>query len=314
MNLLFTRLFFLILIIFGTSSFVYSYKSISPTSFERLLETYIELVGIREKLEPMQSLLNKQFSEMYKNVDRSDLPESVEEFYNSQLDLDWVIGKYKIYLRNNTNEELIQEFITWMKNPLLHRVERDLNAKFDSEEIKQYVSDLELKPLSEERFLLIRELEEILNLTEYLENMMLASFSGISKPYREELLKDARNIDRVREIDSGMMEIRTKLNKLLYQSVILRISYAFRDCSNDELREYINLFKSDIAKKYVEITHEGIIKIVEHWYVEAAKNAAAEMKQNSGNNRTRKIPIKKSRKSGIEKSKIYLRVDESLLR
>jgi hypothetical protein len=161
--------------------------------------------------------------------------------------------RIRAYYHSHLDNASMEAILAWSKSALGVKItEAQLSSNAMSAEMAQQILiGLERNPPSPQRRALIRELDRAGRATEMAEQMFMDAVSGVMSaiPAGTGDRKQAR-----REIIGQMKQKKAELAPLLRKQVQAGLTNAYRELSDDELRDYITFLHTEPARKYTKAT------------------------------------------------------------
>ena len=230
------------------------FNGFTQNNIEKIKEL-IQVSGVGEEILQMQAIFSAKLAE--KKVSFSD----EEEFNNFSKIMQSSFNststeKYLVeYLEDNVSIDSLISIIAIFDNPMIQsmqKIELAANNPDRQQDKMNFFQNMKKSPLPQERIQLLvnlnNELEVANKIKSMLENIMFSIAKGI-------------NINEPKEKQVTEKSLKTKIPSHIYQQInnqIIALSmYTYKDISNDDLKEYLNIWMTPIAKYYIKILFEG---------------------------------------------------------
>lgn len=172
------------------------------------------------------------------------------------------------------DEARASAYIEHLRSPISLRMaalERSTSDPANLDDFKAFAASLQETPPVAARSRLIQRLDQANRATEFSIDMQTAFFKAIFVAIDPVMEADMRLGDG--ELEKMVDEVRTSLDERLRYNTRLSYLYAFRDVSNEELEDYIELCESESYRWAIQLLGNAMISALN----QAADRAAASM-------------------------------------
>ncbi len=172
------------------------------------------------------------------------------------------------------DESQATAYLNQLQSPLAVKIaelERSTNTPASQQAMRAYATELATKPATSARSLLVEQLDKANRHTDFFVDMQTAFFKAIFVAIEPVMEADMRLGDG--ELDKMVTEVRNSLEESTRNNTRLSYLYAFRDISDDELKNYIALCESDEYHWAIQLLGNAMISALN----QAADRAANAM-------------------------------------
>lgn len=176
------------------------------------------------------------------------------------------------------NQSHATAYLKHLNSPLsqkMAKLESATNNPANREDFKAFAAALTNKPTPQSRSSLIEQLDKITRTTDFSIDMQTAFFKAIFVAIEPVMETDMRLGDG--ELEKMVNEVRTSLEESLRNNTRLSFLYAFRNVSDAELKQYIEICESDEYRWAIQLLGNAMISAIN----QAADRAALSMAQNN---------------------------------
>ena len=173
------------------------------------------------------------------------------------------------FLFQNTDIDFLQEVIKWTEDPLVKRIfeeEKGSSGLERQADLLHYIADLQMDPPSQDRITIVQDMEKTLQLSHLTTNIFIGMMQGMAKSINSILPDDKRR--RNNDIQDEIMKTKPLLKETYRRQMILSLFYIYRNVSNEELKEYMMFYKSNIGKREIEVKGKAIAFVLEQWQLD----------------------------------------------
>jgi Trp operon repressor len=216
------------------------------TQIERLPEAMQS--GFIQRQQSGQSRLSQEnFENLLKIVaetyNASDLKQSIMDTFAAHYDRDQVLAELAI-LRSPLNKKMTD-------------LETEASTPEALQEIKQYAQQLRSQPAPPERSALVRTLDRVEGATDIGVELLVS----VSMAYIR--IQNAANPPDKRLRQDQLEEVTGRIRRELWnsveQSTVVTFLYMFRHIPDSELKAYIELYESETAEWFKQVTKAALI-------------------------------------------------------
>lgn len=172
------------------------------------------------------------------------------------------------------DESLASAYLNQSQSPLavkMAKLERNTNTPLGQKELNTFKANLQENPAPKSRNNLIQQLDKANRTTDFRVDMQTAFFKAVFVAIAPVMEADMRLGDG--ELDKMVTEVRDSLEESLRPNTHLFYMYAFRDVSDEELKNYINLCESKEHRWAIQLLGNAMISALN----QAADRAAMMM-------------------------------------
>ena len=172
------------------------------------------------------------------------------------------------------DESQATAYLNQLQSPLavkMSELERNTNTPAGQEAIKAFAASLQDNPAPKSRSQLVEQLDKATRTTDFSVDMQTAFFKAIFVAIEPVMESDMRLGEG--ELDKMVTEVHNSLEEGLRNNTRLSYLYAFRDISDDELKNYINLCESEEYRWAIQLLGNAMISALN----QAADRAAMAM-------------------------------------
>lgn len=264
------RNLFKILIVIIT--LLFNSKVISQSSIETV-ETLFKATKIDLDFGQINAIVDNKIKEKKSSISEdkySVFSKAIKENFNSRN----AIGYLKEYFLENEKESDLIKIIELYNMPLMIKM-NNYEQGFYNPENKQkqmaFFKKMKTTPPNQERVNLLLSLNETLKATiktkDLLEKIMIAFSQGynLTLPKEQQLEKE-----KVRA--KAKLELPQNFSQQITNQFVAIGLYTYKDASDDELKKYIQVWKTDIGKKYTDMIFNSYEAIFEKISINLVKN------------------------------------------
>jgi hypothetical protein len=171
-----------------------------------------------------------------------------------------------------------EAYLRQLQSPLYSKMaelERSTTNLANRDDIQAFISGLEKTPATETRSALVERLDQATRTTDFSVDMQTAFFKAIFVAVDPVMSADMRLGKE--ELEKMVDEVSTSLKEGLHNSTRLSYLYAFRNISDAELTQYIELCESEDYRWAIQLLGNAMISALN----QAAQRAAVLMAQNT---------------------------------
>lgn len=174
------------------------------------------------------------------------------------------------------DEARASAYIEQLRNPISLRMaelERSTSNPANLDDFKAFAASLQETPPDALRSRLIQRLDQANRTTQFSVDMQTAFFKAIFVAIEPVMEADMRLGDG--ELEKMVDEVRTSLEERLRNNTRLSYLYAFRDVSNEDLEDYIELCESESYRWAIQLLGNAMISALNRAADRAAMTMAA---------------------------------------
>ena len=233
---------------------------------EALVTEYIKLSGITDMFASFPEQIKAVSSQKQLVAKQPEKENKITELLADSFDINMAEENLYNFLLQNTDKDFFQELIKWMDDPLVKRIleeEKDASDPEKQAMLLHYIADLQNDPPSLDRITLIQDMEKTLQLSDLTTHIAINMMKSITKSINSILPDDKRS--QTNDIHDKIMEMEPLLKETYRQQLILSLFYIYRNISNEELKEYMVFYKSNIGKRTIDVNGKAIAFVLEQW-------------------------------------------------
>ncbi|BDC98872.1 hypothetical protein [Persicobacter psychrovividus] len=227
---------------------------------EKVIEQYITLSGLSAAISQIDELRDAKIAE---KKDSFNSPQEFQQFSTTMtntLNGEKMLENIKKYLGQQSDKKTLKSYIKFHETPLIQKVmEEELKANdpAQQQDMIAYFQAFESDPPSQERIQQLIKLDETArlseNMTSILKNMMTSILSGVNAQLpAEDRLSEAEISSNLKAMFPANFEQKIK------EQVIMMSLYSYRNITDQEMNQYIDLWASPLAQQDLALTFASL--------------------------------------------------------
>jgi hypothetical protein len=157
----------------------------------------------------------------------------------------------------------MKHILEWLNSTVGKKItalEKKAGSKEGVKETQDYIRELETSSVTRERVLLIRELNDAMNITETTVNIALSTQFALLMTLKEP--KNKFSPEDVQKLYEDFQKNRTQLEPMVQHQVHGSLLYIFQDITDEALEKYVTFTKSGSGRRYSSVTSSYILQAI----------------------------------------------------
>jgi len=226
---------------------------------EQLVESYIEKSGARKILESFPEQLERMLAQKQQASENPEEVKEISALFSGSFDKKSLAEELSGHILKNTDPGDVEKFIQWFESPLAKKISGEKNRaadKAEESEISGHMADLQKNPLPKARADIIRELEKATRETEFAVETSTEILAGMMSAFNNAFPEEKKMVQA--EIEARIESVASTLREQMGKQIIDALAYAYRNLTDEQLKEYTAFYKTGIGKKEVAARGNGI--------------------------------------------------------
>lgn len=217
--------------------------------------------GLQRQIGQLPEVVSASFEQRMAQDDKIGPEEAakIREAITRSVTPSVMLASIKEHIIANLAEPDVDGIMTWLKSPLgekITKMEEDASSGQAYMEIQNFAMGLANNPPDPVRVEVLGQLDEAARMTEFSVGMKMdmvvtmttamAAAAGRSDLSKEELLASLENS-------------RAQIKEGSAQEVLITGLYTYQGLTIDELKEYVNFYKSEAGQKYADVITRGLL-------------------------------------------------------
>jgi hypothetical protein len=235
---------------------------------------FLKVTKIDSELSQIDQVIDSKLQQKKAEIESLDsynkFSRVVKNNFNSEKSIEFL----KTFLIKKTEDKDLKDIIELYDNPLLIKMsgyESSFNDPKNKEAQLAFFKNLKTNPPKQERVNLLIKLNETLNSTVRTKDLLEKIIMAFSKGY---------NLTLPKEKQLGTNELNTKIKSELPANISQQITnqsiavglYVYKSVNDDELKKYIKIWKTDIGKRYIDLTFKAYEAVFEKMSIDLINN------------------------------------------
>ena len=238
-----------------------------------IVEEFFRTTKIDSDFSQINTLIENKIIEKKKSIAENKylkFSDILKKSFNSEKATSYL---REYFLENEKEADLIKVMELY-KNPLMIKMnnyEQDFYNPDKREEQMTFFKKMKTNPPKQERVNLLLSLNETLKASiktkKLLENIVVAFSQGynLTLPKNEQLDEEA-------VVSRAKLELPKEFSQQITNQFVAVGLYVYKDVSDIELKEYIEIWKTDIGKKYIDMIFSSYKTVFEKMSINLVKN------------------------------------------
>jgi hypothetical protein len=236
----------------------------SSVNQDQLIEQLLEVSGLKKTLQQLQEQVNPSIKQRNTATGESgELQQEMVKLYSVAYPKHVFVTRVKDVLKRNYDEKRYLHLLQLLSTPLAIRI-ADLESTAPSPvDFNNYVSQVALHPLSADRIRLIQRIDTATRSSEMMNTITIASIESNAIAMSDGCMVN------VKAIKNEIGKRRSEIEKATRSEAQVMLSFTYRDVSDADLGEYIEIYEAKDSKwlhEYVRMAIEeqfksGIMKV-----------------------------------------------------
>ena len=232
------------------------------------LVTLIEQSGINAVIDFIPQQIQAQVTQIKITEEDPEIAEQLGSIMLKHMSSEQLREKFYILMSSSLDNNLIDLAIAIINKFLVKRIiKAEINASdlANQAEMLSYISNLTNQQPSTQRIQLIQTIESVSHSSEIIGMMLQKVMVGMTSVFD------------LPEADEAQVkkEVQQMVESQLKPQILLQYHYVYHTFSDHELKDYIEILKTEDYQKFIVITLAGISQIL----VDAFKNVASDLKK-----------------------------------
>ncbi len=228
--------------------------SINPVNQDQLIEQLLVVSGLKKSLQQLQSQVTPSFREGNSASDEAaKFQTEVVRLYSDSYPKEGFVNRVKEALNKNYDERRYSHLLQLLSTPLSKRMADLESTEPTPLDFQNYVSQVANHPLSPNRIQLIQRIDSATRSSALLTTITIASVESNAIAMSEDcVVKEAI-------IRQKIAKNRPEIEKATRSRSQVMLSFTYRDVSDADLSDYINVYE-DPDSKWLQEKVQGAIE------------------------------------------------------
>lgn len=228
-----------------------------------LIDRVLQLSGAKKQLEEIPDYFDAQ-SVQYQTKMKPEVYTKVRQIMEDAFRSETLYQAVVNYFKDNFDRQKLITVLDWLEFPLtkkMSQLEVESSSVEAIQEMKKFAAGLQNNPPTQERLALVQELDKVVGASDTAVGAMLAMYQTLIKTMNpffppEEQLKEG-------QLEEQLNKAKMQLQSVSKDNTLISFLYTYRSVSDDELRRYIDFYKTDTGSWFTKMANEALIKAVE---------------------------------------------------
>lgn len=233
-----------------------------------LIEQVMELSGVKKQIYLISANVNDQLLQQQQQQEGNANTEEniafrnvMTESFQGQMLYQTVVE----YLKRNFDEERITSVLEWLRSPLsqkISRLEEEASTPQAAQEITNFSEQLKSNPPSEQKLALLKQLDSVSGFTEFNVEVWLAFSRAMFRAAEMNVPSEEREPSQKQTFEKMLDEQKLKLKDSIREQVLVSNIYIYRSVSDEELKEYIGFYESEVGRWFNKTANEALLEAI----------------------------------------------------